>query len=92
MKAIRALTDDILYILYRGGCRLKKIFWGCLWLCKDGRLSPMLPLATDTPTKNQHSNPQANLSVYTHAPKTHTNTKQQDGISVHPFNGKYVYH
>ena len=42
----------------------------------------LLPVA-DTPTDK--GNTQANLSVYTHAPKTHTNTKQQGGILIHVF-------
>ena len=53
------------------------------------RLPSVLPPAGDTPTDKSY--PQANLSVYTHAPKTHTNTKQQGGISVHVFYGEYVY-
>ena len=36
-------------------------------------------------------NTQANLSVYTHAPETHTNTKQQGGVSIHVFYCGYAY-
>ena len=43
----------------------------------------MLPPAEDTPTVKGTT--KANLSVYTHAPKTHTNAKQQGGISIHVF-------
>ena len=53
------------------------------------RLPPALPPSADTPTDK--GNTQANLTVYTHAPKTHTNTKQQGGISVHVFYCEYVY-
>ena len=45
--------------------------------------------AGDTPTDK--GNTQANLSVCTHAPKTHTNTKQQGGTSIHVFYCEYVY-
>ena len=62
---------------------------GLLHTLLTRRLPPLLPSAGDTPTNK--GNPQANLSVYAHAPKTHTNTKQQGGISVHVSYFEYVY-
>ena len=55
---------------------------------EDHDVPALLP-ASDTPTDK--GNTQANLSVYTHAPKTHTNTKQQGHISVRVFYCAYVY-
>ena len=56
----------------------------CAW-----RLPPALLPTGDTPTDK--GNTQANLSVYTHAPKTHTNTTEKGGISIHVFYCEYVY-
>ena len=57
------------------------------------RRPPALMPAGDTPKDN--SNTQANLKcLYTrlyNAPKTHTNTKQQGGTSIHVFYGGSVY-
>ena len=52
-------------------------------------VTPALLPAGETPTDK--GNTQANLSVYTHAPKTHTNAKQQGGISIRVFHCGYVY-
>ena len=49
----------------------------------------MLPPAEDTPTDK--GNTKAKLSVCTHAPKTHRNTKQQGGISIRVFFCGYCY-
>ena len=53
------------------------------------RLPPVLPPAGDTPTDT--GNTQADLIVYAHAPKTHTTTKQQGGMSIHVFYCEDVY-
>ena len=53
------------------------------------RRPPALRPAGGTPTDK--GNTQANLRVYTHAPKTHTNTKQQGGVSIHVFYCGYAY-
>ena len=53
------------------------------------RLPSALPPASDTPADK--GNTQASLSVYTHAPKTHTNTKQQGGVFIRVFYCEYVY-
>ena len=53
------------------------------------RLPPALFPAGDTPTDT--GNALANLSVYTHDLKTHTDTKEQAGVSTHVFDCEYVY-
>ena len=53
------------------------------------RRPPALSSAGDTPTDRRDT--QSNLSLYTNAPKTHTNNKQQGGISPHVFYCEYFY-
>ena len=53
------------------------------------RWPPAVLPAGETPTNK--GNTQANLIVHTQAPKTHANTKQQGGISIHVFYCEYVY-
>ena len=48
-------------------------------------------LRTAGATPSDKGNAQSNLSVYTHARKTHTNSKQQRGIFIHLLYCEYVY-
>ena len=57
-------------------------------LAPGGEPQPYCPPGTHPPTKVTLK---TSLSVHTHAPKTHTDAKQQGGISIHAFYCEYAY-
>ena len=72
-----------------GGLNYQQDSMGYLPRFAHGGEPPALLPAGKTSTDKGST--QANLTVYTHAPKTHTNTKQQGGISIHVFYCEYVF-
>ena len=64
--------------------------------CPTGLAGPEPSGTHNDPGQHLHTpsakgNAQANLTDYTHTPKTDTNAKQQGGISIHVFYSEYVY-